>query len=283
LSASLTKTFEQFGDHLKETLTAGPAVIEKEESKMDLSILKKALGLAETATEVDVTNAMAKQLSAANTTAEELKKVQKDLQIAKANFSPEELEFYNKASQYDEEENDSDNMDTKEGKKAKKAFRLASKSERASIMKAAAPPVPENIRKILEDNEAMRKRIESLEGSGDLVTLNKRALEVGLSEAEGATIQKALKGDREAVEKLLGFVKQATAAAVAGGVFKEFGTSSGTGVVTSAYDELVAKAAELRKADPKMTSASAFAKAYEDPANADIVKRERGENRPNAA
>jgi hypothetical protein len=47
---------------------------------------------------------------------------------------------------------------------------------------------------------------------------------------------------------------------------------------TSAYAELMAKAAEYRKAHPELTEAQAFAKIYEDPANLKIAKRERVES-----
>jgi predicted Fe-S protein YdhL (DUF1289 family) len=47
-----------------------------------------------------------------------------------------------------------------------------------------------------------------------------------------------------------------------------------------AYGELVAKADELRRKETGLTREQAFAKAYTDPANLEIVKRERAENRP---
>lgn len=125
--------------------------------------------------------------------------------------------------------------------------------------------------KIMNDNAALSKRLAALEA----VALTKQA---GLPESEGATIQKALQGDRAAVEKLLGHIRSATAMAKAGGIFKEFG--SGHGVVTTAYDELVSKAKELRKSDPRLNFPQAFAKVYGNPENADLVRRERGENRP---
>jgi hypothetical protein len=49
---------------------------------------------------------------------------------------------------------------------------------------------------------------------------------------------------------------------------------------TSAYSELMAKAAELRKANPNLTEAQAFEKVYTDPANIEISKRERIESSP---
>jgi hypothetical protein len=47
--------------------------------------------------------------------------------------------------------------------------------------------------------------------------------------------------------------------------------------------ELKAKAAALRKVQPHLSAEQAFTKAYEDPANRDLVRRERLRNRPRAA
>lgn len=278
-SAALTKSFEQFGEHLKSTLTAGPAVAKKEGSDMDLSILKKALGLADTATDADVQTALAKSISDSATVRTELKKAQGELKIAKAEFTPEELAHYEKA--FPPGDDDEDDADGK--KKAKKAFRLASHQERASTMKAAEPSLPAHIQKIMDDNAAMAKRLAELEAGGNLAIMTKRAVELGLPDTEGVTLQKAYAGDKSAVEKLEGFLKSAIATAKTGGVFKEFGISTGTGVVTKAYDELTALAKNLQKTDPKLNFEKAFAKVYEDPANAEIVRREREENRPSAA
>lgn len=136
------------------------------------------------------------------------------------------------------------------------------------------------IQKIMDDNAAISKRLAELEAGGELVALTYQATNAGLPESEGATIQKALNGDKEAVKKLLGYVKVANAAARASGVFQEFG--SGTGVVTDAYDELAVLAKNLQKSDPRLSFSVAFSKVYEDPANYEIVKRERSENRPSA-
>ena len=66
------------------------------------------------------------------------------------------------------------------------------------------------------------------------------------------------------------------------GFDKNNSTGNGAGVETTAYDELTVLAKNLKKADPKLSDAQAFAKVYEDPANIEIVKRERGQNRPAA-
>jgi hypothetical protein len=276
-AAALGETFKQFGDHLQETLTAGPAVVEKEESIMDLTVLKKALGLADTATEADVTAAIAKNLADQAALQKAFAKQQQDIA---AQYTADEVSYL-KANSLDEV-NDEDTDGDAAKKTAKKAFRLASHTERASIMKTAEPEIPAFAKKLMEDNAALQKRLDSLLSSGELVTLQKAATDALLPATEAETIQKAYAGDRGAVDKLLGFVKQANAAAKAGGVFKEFGSSAGNGVDGTAYDELSTLAKNLVSKDPTLTFAKAFAKVYEDPANVEIVKRERGENRPAA-
>jgi hypothetical protein len=283
LTTSLTKTFEQFGDHLKSSLTAGPAVIEKKEPEMDLKALAKALGLAETATEAEINTAVTKNISDQRALAASFKKMEKEARVLKADFTADELAFW-KASQYDSEENDEEGDGDPKGKgKPAKKFLEASHSERAAIMKAAEPPVPPHIQKLMDDNAKMAKQLAELQAGGNLAKFQKRAVELNLPETEAITLQKAYSGDPEAIEKLENHMKTLVATAKAGGVFKEFGANGGTGVVTTAYDEIVALAKNLQKTDPKLDFSRAFAKVYEDPANIEIVKRERGENRPAVA
>jgi hypothetical protein len=218
---------------------------------------------------------------------ESIKKLQHENRILKADFTPAELEYYSKASTYDDEEEDTEGDGDPKGKgkpAKKKAFRLASHTERAAIMKAAAPALPPEIQKILDDNAAMAKRISDLEAGGSLVSLAKRATELGMPEAEAVTLQKAYQGDKASVDKLLEFIKSAVEQARLGGVFKEFGSSHGDGNGgDKAIDQLNALAKALAEKDSSLTMAKAFEKVYSDPKNADLVKRERAENRPVAA
>jgi hypothetical protein len=277
-AVALGETFNQFGDHLKETLTAGPAVVtKKEESIMDLTVLKKALGLADTATEADVTAAVAKNLADQKALQKAFAKQQQDIAAA---YTPEQI-VYLKAQGLDDVNDEDTDGDTAK-KAAKKAFRTGTSAERATIMKAAEPEVPAYVKKMMDDNAALRKRLDDLTTSGELVSLSKAATDALLPASEAETIQKAYSGDRAAVDKLLGFVKQANATAKAGGVFKEFGSSTGTGVVDTAIEELNVLAKKVAEKDG-ITFAKAFAKVYEDPANVELVKRERSENRPSAA
>jgi hypothetical protein len=58
--------------------------------------------------------------------------------------------------------------------------------------------------------------------------------------------------------------------------------AAGGQVPGGAYQALLRKAAELRKADPTLSDAVSFAKAFTDPADRDLAARERRENRPQA-
>jgi hypothetical protein len=50
----------------------------------------------------------------------------------------------------------------------------------------------------------------------------------------------------------------------------------------SAYDALMAKAAQLRQRDPTLSREQSFAKVYADPDNSELSQRERAESRPTA-
>lgn len=282
-AAELTKTFDQFGIYLKENISIP---MKKGEADMDLKSLAKAFGLPETATEADVTAAIAKSQTLVGEAATMIQKLNKENLMLKANFTAEEEAYLRKASMYDEEEDDTDpklSAEEKKRRNAKKAFREASHERRAEIMKSSEPALPAHIQKVLDDNEAMRKRLEALEGGTTLVTMAKLAKDSDLPETEAETLQKAYTGDRSAVDKLLGFVKQGFAAARAGGVFKEFGTIHGGDIDDSALAQLNKLAADLRKQDAKLTPDQAFSKVYTDPANTELVRKERLENRPSAA
>lgn len=266
----LEKTFDQFSDHLgnevTKALAAGNAVDKTMESDMDLKELKKALGLADTATEAEVTTAITKALAAVKTSADALAKATTDLAIAKAAMSDDEKAHHDGLKDDD----------------AKEKFRAMSSSERKAKM-AKRDDLPEHIRKALADADDMRKRLAALEDKDATEVISKRLADIGIASEHVDTVKKAYTGDKGAVDKLIDLVKAAYAQVKAAGLFKELGDGRNGSGTTTAYDELVAKADELRKKDTSLTKEQAFAKVYADPANAEIAKRERSENRPHAA
>jgi hypothetical protein len=275
----LAQTFEQFGDHLKETLTAGPAVAKKEESDMDLTIFRKALGLADAATEDEVVKSMTELFDKA-----------KKMPGEKKDRNPDSK----KESDYDEEEEDEDpelkgekKAEREEGKEVKdedkKDGRGGGKSREPGEKQGKRYDLPVDVQKALAEGEALKKRLEAIENERDLLVLEKRCTDAGIGKSEAVTLQKAYKGDKAAFDKLFNIAKQAVAAANASGVFKEFGSSTGAGVSDEPIEQLNELAKQYQKKNPGTDFSKAFAKVYEDPANAEIVKRERQANRPSAA
>lgn len=142
----------------------------------------------------------------------------------------------------------------------------------AKIDKAA---LPEPVRKALEEAEVIKADLAILKAKDALVENTKIAKAHGLADGMGETVMKAYSGDRESVTKLLEVIKAQTAQLQTSTVFKEFGTAT-EGKVGSAYEQVMAKAAELRKSDPKLSEAQAFAKVYEgDRELREAVKREK--------
>ena len=266
----IDKSVDQLIDHVAgvsedvvKALAEGDSVDDSEDT-MNLAAMKKVLGLADSATEADVIAAVTK-LAGEETRKkdDEIARLARDLAVAK--LSPIEREHYDKLKGDDQA-----------------AFLKASSDDRKAIMlKTAPPPLPAEVTKALADLEMLKAENAKLVKAAALVEFTKKAVAAGLPESEGETLMKAYAGGGgEAVDKLLGFLKAATAAAKESGLFKEFGaTGRGDGPMT-AYEELMAKAVELRKANPALNADQAFAKVFNDPANAELAKRERMENRP---
>jgi hypothetical protein len=70
------------------------------------------------------------------------------------------------------------------------------------------------------------------------------------------------KHDPKAAGQVLDLFKTANARISEGDLLKEKGDNTNTGSAT-AYDKLVAKAADLRKSNPALSDAQAFTKAYD--------------------
>lgn len=165
-----------------------------------------------------------------------------------------------------------------------KKFEAMSPAERDSHMekthkRAEDDPV---VKSLMTENTDLKKRLEALEDKDALTIAKKDAADMGLKEADaGEVLMKARKGDKDSMAKLEGYTKQAIKSASAiektGKVFSEFGTqqrnSGGDGAV-SAYDELMAKATELKSKDPTLTIEQAYAKVSTDPANRELSQRE---------
>jgi hypothetical protein len=132
------------------------------------------------------------------------------------------------------------------------------------------------MKKLRGENDEMKKRVVDLELRDSISKFAKRAVELGMPEAQGEVLRKAHSGDVSAIGELEGLLKAANAQIAEGGLFSEFGSKISKGGGT-AMTALTAKADELRKSDPKLTAEGAFSKAYVDPANAALVKQYKSE------
>lgn len=138
--------------------------------------------------------------------------------------------------------------------------------------------LPAHIQKALADAAHDRETIRKLQESADVTAFAKRAVDLGLAEAQGEMLRKAHAGDKAALGEMERLLKGLVSQAATGKIFAEFGTAVGKTHV-SAEGELVEKGEEIRKAQPSLTKEQAFAKAFEDPANRDLVNAYREEQR----
>lgn len=234
------------------------------ESQM-LKELAKALGLPETATEADITKALTDNMAKAAASAEALAKAQTELTAVKADLA--------KAKKPNmDSDNDGDEDCGPDGVTKGLAFQTI---DGAFVSKKMAGAMYETLKaqdaRLRKNAEDIAKRDET-----DAVTsFAKRATDVGFGAEFGPTLRKAYGGDAAAQAEVEKRIKGLQKQVEDGGLFTIFGKSSPA--EGSAEEELMAKVAEVQKANPKLKPAQAYSKAYTDPANADIVKRMKAE------
>lgn len=170
---------------------------------------------------------------------------------------------------------------------AKKAFSGMTPEERAAKMKKSLDPVDEldaKIQKvvapIVAENATLKKQLGALQDERELVGLEKRATEMGLTKADAPLLKKAYSGDAEAqvaIEKRMGEVRKARDEALRLG--KAFDEIGGIGNSNVGADDPMVKmttmAADLRKteAGKALSEAQAFDKVFNDPANQELRKQ----------
>lgn len=177
---------------------------------------------------------------------------------------------------------------------ARKTFAAKTPEERKAAMSKSADDgkLPAEVLKALSDSTAviakqaeqisdLQKRVGAADEKDAIATFAKRATDLGLKVEDGEIMRKAYTGDATAQTELDKRIKALTKSLQAmdstSVIFKEFGAGGGDGTGATAYDQLVVKATELRKTEPKLTPEQAFAKVYTDPANARLAADHRGE------
>jgi len=166
-----------------------------------------------------------------------------------------------------------------------KKFAAMSPEDRDAAMEKTKKRYEEDpiYKSMREDNEKLRKRIEAIEDERGLEISTIEAKELGmLQKNAGEIVLKMKKSCDEDTYKawkdsMLTMKKQRDAFAKQSHAFEELGTSLGNNGGGSAIDELNLKRDELRKSQPSLTEAQAFEKVLLDPANRELMMREKQE------
>jgi len=123
--------------------------------------------------------------------------------------------------------------------------------------------LPESVMKEIEDNRARIAKMEDDNLTREFVAKAAEVNLVGKADEVGDMLKAIAKTDSALADKVLGVLKTAHARINESGLFTEIGKENPSGAVTSAYDKIAAKAAELRKTSPALTEAQAFTKVYD--------------------
>lgn len=147
----------------------------------------------------------------------------------------------------------------------------------------AVAALPASLRKVFDDAEKNAATVQKFMADQALADFSKRAMSLGLKKEDGILMQKAYTGDAAAQkvweERLATVAKSAAAVEKNAVIFSEFGDNRGgsEGGGATGHDQLMALAKELRKKEPSLSEAQAYAKVMTDPANKEIAKQERDE------
>ena len=127
--------------------------------------------------------------------------------------------------------------------------------------------LPEAVVKEIESNRARIAKMEDDNLTREYVSKAAEVTLIGKADDLGDMLKTIAKTDSAMADKVLAVFKTAQARIKEGGLLEEVGKESGTGSATTAYDKIIAKAAELRKATPALTEAQAFTKVYDSDAD----------------
>lgn len=137
--------------------------------------------------------------------------------------------------------------------------------------------LPEYIQKELTANRERISKMEDDNLTREYVTKAADAPLVGKADEVGSLLKSIAKSDPAAADKVLALLKTANERIKEGDLLKEKGKGEVDGEAASAYDKIVAKAADLRKTCPELTVAQAFSKVYD--AETDLRKEYEAERK----
>jgi hypothetical protein len=263
-SAAISKSFDQHAEHLNGTI---PEAIEKALSAAGLSAddFKKGTG--------SMTDEEKKKLADAEKERDDTKKA---FELQKREIAM--LKMSDKHKAY------CDARGSDMGADEKDKFMAMEPADRDAHM--AKHPVPQDTEKRIQEEVTkrvandptvveMRKQLDVLTKREAVTVVRKSWATQGLTEAQMDIVEKAWEAvtDKAPIEAMVKQLAAGNAQAREAGIFKELGGSGNDNGATP-HDQILAKADELRKVDPKLTREQAYAKAYTDPANHEIAKRD---------
>lgn len=151
-----------------------------------------------------------------------------------------------------------------ENEELKKSDSDAPSEAEEDIFKGLTPAATEKLRGEIAKNEAMEKRIAKMEDEQENVEFTKQATDLGLPNDFGPVLKRFSKNQStpEDMEQLSGVFKAYNEAGHLAEVMREVGKAGPQGG-TSAWDAIVAKGDEIRKAEPMLTAEQARSRAIE--------------------
>lgn len=123
--------------------------------------------------------------------------------------------------------------------------------------------LPEAVVKEIESNRERIAKMEDDNLTREYVSKAAEVTLVGKADELGDMLKAVAKTDPTMADKILTVFKTAQARIKEGGLLGEVGKEDSSNAGATAYDKIVAKAAELRKATPALTEAQAFTKVYD--------------------
>jgi hypothetical protein len=296
----LETTFQQFKDAIQGVVPEGlekaisSALTQNSDGGVMTKAIAKALNLPETATEADIVAALGKQATDIATlkAAAEMSGKHKAFmenddakmptggKSAFAAMSPADRDAHMKSNPIKEKEKDDVDKMIAKGEAFKDAdtgtvlTKADFGSEAGFVFAKSQAAKSAKLTADLQKSEDARSEA-AFAKSAEAYSM------VGAPADVGKLLHGINKADPKLAEGVVAILKTAQERIAKGGLFTEIGNGGGANAGGSALDQLNKLADTLKKTDTtgKLTQAQAFAKAYEDPANRELVQRYKEESR----
>lgn len=123
--------------------------------------------------------------------------------------------------------------------------------------------LPEGIVKKMKEDSTTIAKMQDESLTREFVAKAAEVTLVGKADVVGDVLKSIAKHSTVLANQVLDLFKTASARIAEGDLLKEAGSSNSGSTTVTAYDKIVAKAVELRKACPELSEAKAFTKVYD--------------------